>query len=180
MIILKNNGLNPDEDVTVAPVNDQSAIVAGIKRGKYDGSFYGVGIGDQAIPDGSAELWFSLANGDVDGFENMIGVVLITSSEFANENPEAVKAFHDTVADAQQMVEDDPKNAEKVLKNEVFTEMDPEVFDVSWSQAKTGYPERVYFTKDDWEHFVDTYQTSVDNDLSKIKYEDLVVPPARG
>lgn len=179
-LILEKYGLTPDEDVTIAPVNDQSAIVAGIRRGQYDGSFYGVGVADVNVADGSGELWMSLPRGDVEEFDDIVGVVLISSDTFVEENPETVEAFHATLADAQQMVEEDPEAAGESLRESTFPDLDEQVFDLSWEQALNGYPEGALFTEKNWEAFVDLYQPGSEKDYSQLSFEETVAEPTRG
>ncbi len=179
-LILEKYGLTPDEDVTIAPVNDQSAIVAGIRRGQYDGSFYGVGVADVNVADGSGELWMSLPRGDIEDFDDLVGVVLISSDTFVKENPEIVEAFHATLADAEAMVRDDPEAAGRALKESSFPDVGDEEFDLAWEQAQNGFPEGAYFTAANWETFMDLYQSSSEKDYTQLSYEETVATPARG
>ncbi|WP_181311712.1 ABC transporter substrate-binding protein [Nocardioides campestrisoli] len=179
-LILEKYGLTPDEDVTIAPVNDQSAIVAGIRRGQYDGSFYGVGVADVNVADGSGELWVSLPRGDVEEFDDVVGVVLISSDKFVEENPETVEAFHATLADAQKMVAEDPEAAGESLRKSAFPDLDEKVFEMSWEQSLGGYPEGALFTETNWNAFVDLYQPVSEKDYSQLSFADTVAEPTRG
>lgn len=178
--LVKKYGLDPDNDLSIVPVNDPSAIVAGIRQGQFDGSFFGVGIADMNIADGSGELWVSLPRGDVESFKDLVGVVLITTQDYLDKNPDAVAAVHASLADAQQRVEDNPEQVGKVLHEKTFPDLDRNVFDTAWAQAKGGFPDGANFTPKSWQVYKDLFQATSDKDFSVIKYEDLVAPPARG
>lgn len=178
--LVKQHGLDPDKDLSIVPVNDPSAIVAGIRQGRFDGSFFGVGIADVNIADGSGELWVSLPRGDVGSFKDLVGVVLITTQDYLEKNPDTVAAVHASLAEAQQRVKDNPEQVAKVLHDKTFPDLDRNVFDTAWAQAKGGFPEGANFTPESWQAYMDLFQATSDKDFSVIKYEDLVAPPARG
>ncbi|MFL4477307.1 ABC transporter substrate-binding protein [Paeniglutamicibacter sp. ORCA_105] len=178
--LVEKYGLNPDRDLSIVPVSDPSAIVAGIRQGKFDGSFFGVGIADVNIADGSGELWVSLPRGDVEAFDDLVGVVLVTTKKYLRENPKAVEAVHASLADAQRRVEADPIKVGEALHEKTFEKLDKDVFDAAWEQAKDGFPDGAAFTSENWQTYQDLFQPSSEKDFSVIKYEDLVAPPARG
>lgn len=178
--LVEKYGLDPDKDLNIVPVSDPSAIVAGIRQGKFDGSFFGVGIADVNIADGSGELWVSLPRGDVEAFNDLVGVVLVTTKKFLSENPDAVEAVHASLDDAQQRVEADPIKTGEALQEKTFKNLDKDVFDAAWDQAKGGFPDGAAFTSENWQTYQDLFQPSSEKDYSVIEYEDLVAPPARG
>jgi NitT/TauT family transport system substrate-binding protein len=178
--LVKQYGLDPDKDLNIVPVNDPSAIVAGIRQGRFDGSFFGVGIADVNIADGSGELWVSLPRGDIESFKDLVGVVLVATKDYLEKNPEAVAAFHASLADAQQRVEKNPGHVGQVLHDKTFTDLDKNVFDTAWEQAQGGFPPGANFTRDSWDVYKNLFQTTSEKDFSLIKYENLVAPPARG
>jgi NitT/TauT family transport system substrate-binding protein len=177
--LISKAGLDPDKDVEIAPVQDGSAIVAGIRAGKFDGSFFGVGVADANIADGSGKLWISLPRGDIKEFDKLVGVAIVTTQKFANEHPDEVAKFHAALSDAQEMVANDPKAAGESLRKYAFPKLGEKEFDIAWEQARTGYPAGVKFSRESWQVFVDLFQPFSKKDYSTISYEDLVAPPAR-
>lgn len=178
--LVSQQGLDPERDLDIVPVNDPSALVAGIRQGKFDGSFFGVGIADANIADGSGQLWLSLPRGDIEEFTDLVGVCIVTTREYAEKNPDAVEAFHASLAQAQQFVAEEPDAAGEALRANAFADLEEDVFDSAWEQARTGYPAGAVFTRANWDTYVDLFQSSTDKDLSAISYEDLVAEPARG
>lgn len=178
--MLEGAGLDPDTDVEFVPITDVGAVPAGISRGTYDGSFVAVGAGEVNISDGSGTLWLSIPRGDVEAFADYMGVVSFTTTRFAEENPDTVRAVHDALADAQQLVTDDPERVAEVLKETVFAEMDQAVFDVVWDQVKDAYPAGMDYTEKHWETFVSLFDESSDKDYASISYDDLVAESVRG
>ncbi len=178
--LVREQGLDPDKDLNIVPVNDTSALVSGIRQGQFDGSFFGVGIADANIADGSGTLWISLPRGDIEEFDDLIGVCIVSTREFVDNNPEVIEAFHAALADAQEFVASDPEAAGEALHANSFADLDADVFATSWEQARTGYPEGALFTRENWDTYVDLFGEATDKDLTSIDYEDFVAEPARG
>ncbi|GAB7099450.1 ABC transporter substrate-binding protein [Thermobifida fusca] len=178
--LVQQHGLDPDKDLNIVPVTDTSSIVAGIRQGKFDGSFFGVGVADANIADGSGTLWISLPRGDIEEFNELIGVCIVSTREFVDNNPEIVEAFHAALAEAQEFVASDPEAAGKALHENSFANLDADVFATAWEQAQTGYPEGVLFTRENWETYLELFGDASDKDLESIVYEDFVAEPARG
>ena len=178
--LVEQQGMDPDRDLSIVPVSDPSAIVAGIRRGQFDGSFFGTGIADSNVADGSGKLWLSLPRDNTAEFGDLVGVSMVVNKAYAESNPEVVAAFHKTMADTRELVATDPARAAEILKSDVFETLDPTVFDIAWEQARTGYPAGATFTPTQWDKYKELYGSASENDLDEVSYEDLVAPPARG
>lgn len=178
--LLADAGLDPDKDVELVPITDASAVPPGISQGSYDGSFMALGSGEVNVADGSGTLWLSLPQGEVPAFDDLVGVVSFTTTRFAEANPGVVKGVHNAFADAQQMSVDDPNKAAQVLKQSIFAELEPGVFDQIWNQAQGSYPEGMNFTRKNWQTFLDLFAEDSKKDYGSVEYADLVAEPGRG
>ncbi len=131
-------------------------------------------------PTAPETLWISLPRGDIEEFNELIGVCIVSTREFVDNNPEIVEAFHAALAEAQEFVASDPEAAGKALHENSFANLDADVFATAWEQAQTGYPEGVLFTRENWETYLELFGDASDKDLESIVYEDFVAEPARG
>jgi len=178
--ILETYGVDPDEDVTLVPLNDLGAVPAGLMQGTFDASFAAVGTGEVAVASGDAETWLSLPQGDIPEFEPYVGIVAYAGTEYIENNPEAVEATIAGLNDAQAMTVDDPDEAGALLKESIFAEMDDAVFEETWSQVEGSYIEGSTFTEENWQTIVDLFDETSDNDYAAMTYDDLVAEIARG
>lgn len=178
--ILETYGVDPDEDVTLVPLNDLGAVPAGLMQGTFDASFAAVGTGEVAVASGDAKTWLSLPQGDIPEFEPYVGIVAYAGTGYIEDNPEAVEATIAGLNDAQAMTVDDPDEAGALLKESIFAEMDDAVFEETWAQVEGSYIEGSKFTEQNWQTIVDLFDATSDNDYASMTYHDLVAEIARG
>ncbi|WP_327151070.1 ABC transporter substrate-binding protein [Nocardia sp. NBC_01329] len=139
--IVADGGLDPDKDVEIIGVQDPSAIVGGVKQGRFDGGFYGAGVIEANIASGEAQMWLSTARGDVDELlGHQIGMVMVTSKKTLANKPDLVRAMFDTVVDVEKSIANDPGAAGTLLRQNWFPDLDGKVFDLAWEQAQHAYP----------------------------------------
>jgi len=178
--ILETYGLDPDEDVTLVPLNDLGAVPAGLMQGTFDASFAAAGTGEVAVASGDAVTWLSLPQGDIPAFEPYVGIVAYAGTDYIENNPEAIDATFAALNDAQAMTVDDPDEAGALLKESIFAEMDDAVFEETWAQVEGSYIEGSKFTEENWQTIVDLFDETSDNDYASMTYDDLVAEIARG
>lgn len=78
------------------------------------------------------------------------------------------------------MTKEEPQKTGQILKNSIYSGMDQQVFDISWSEAVKAYHEGNLFTREDWNTFVDIFDPLSEHDYSSIDYEEIINPVARG
>lgn len=178
--LLKAYGLNPDKDLRIVGVQDTSAIVAGIKQGQFDGGFYGSGVMERNIADGEAALWVSIPRGDViDKLGDPVGAVVVTKRSLAEKNPELVGKVFDAIAATEKRIVDDPVKFGAELKGVLFPQMNQQVFDLAWEQARHAYPTDGKFTKANFDTMLSQLR-STGNDYSRLNYDRIVFAKAKG
>ncbi|NKY34678.1 ABC transporter substrate-binding protein [Nocardia speluncae] len=176
--IIVEGGLDPDKDVEIIGVQDPSAIVGGVKQGRFDGGFYGAGVLEANIADGDAQMWLSTPRGDMDDLlRDQIGMVMVTSKKTLENKPDLVRAMFDTVVDVEESIASDPAAAGELLKNDWFPELDTEVFDLAWEQAQHAYPVDGLVTEAQFDAILD-FMTTEDKKYT-LEYADSVYQGAR-
>ena len=179
-LMVASVGMSPSEDLTITGVNDTSAIIAGLRQGQFDGAFYGSGVIENNIADGSAELWISLPRGDVPVFEDLVGMTIVTSQETAEQDPELVASVHAAMADAVAAIEERPDEVGEVLKEDWFPDLDQEVFDLAWAEAQYAYPSGATFTQANFDKLTGILSQALGNDYSDLAYDQIVHEAAQG
>lgn len=178
--LLTSNGIDVENDITLVPINDLGSVPAGLIQGTYDAAFASAETGGVAVSSGDAVTWISLPRGDVPEYEDYVGLVLYSSRDFIAENPEVIEGVVATLHDAETMARENPDEAGQILKDGIFADMDPAVFDDAWSQVHASFHQGEKFTKENWETIVRLFDEGSENDYSALVYEDIVIELARG
>lgn len=177
--LVRKAGLDPEKDLKIIGVQDPSAIVGGLKQGRFDAGFYGVGVIEANIAAGDAELWVSSARGDVTELVgDQMGMVMVTSKKTLADRPKVVSAMFDAMVDTEQFIANEPEAAGDALQKAWFPDLDQKVFDLSWEQASEAYPSDGAFTKAQFETAIDVMKGS-GKDYT-IDYGDAVYAKAQG
>lgn len=175
-MILGAAGLDPNKDVKIIGVQDPSAIVGGVKQGRFDGGFYGSGVLEANIAANEAQLWISTPRGDVESLLGVqVGMVMVTKRETLEQRPDVVKSMFDAVVEAERRIEEEPEEVGKNLKENWFKDLDASIFDLAWEQAQHAYPSGGLVPQDAFEALVGLMEKasgkSLDVDYSKVVYE---------
>lgn len=178
-MILGAAGLNPDKDVKIVGVQDPSAIVGGVKQGRFDAGFYGSGVLEANIAADEAELWVSTARGDVDSLLGVqVGMVMVTKRSTLEEDPDLVRSMFDSVVDVEGRIEQDPEEVGENLKENWFEELDDKIFDLSWEQAQKAYPSEGLVPEKGLNSLISLMERAMDSKLD-IDYSKVVYEPAQ-
>lgn len=175
--ILSAAGMDPDKDVEIVGVQDPSAIVGGIKQGRFDAGFYGSGVIEANIAAGDAELWISTARGDVtDLVGDQVGGVMVTSKRTLAKRPDVVSRMFDAVVETEQLIAEDPATAGAELKKTWFPDLDQRTFDIAWGEAQHAYPADGRLSTEQFDTLLDLLSKSgKDYDVS---YDDVIYEKA--
>lgn len=176
--IISAAGMDPDKDVKIVGVQDPSAIVGGIKQGRFDAGFYGSGVIEANIAAGEAELWISTARGDVtDLVGDQVGGVMVTSRRILEKKPKTVSRMFDAIVETEKLIADDPTTAGTELKKGWFPDLDQKVYDLAWEQAQHAYPVDGRLTPKQFDTLIDLL--SRDGKEYDVSYDDVVYEKAR-
>lgn len=176
--ILQRFGLDPESDVTIVP-SEPAAIVAGIRDGLYDGGFWSIGVLQQNFADGSAEPWISVPDGDVEGYDEFFQAVMITSESTVTEDPELVESFIAAMRDAGDVIEQESDRAKDAVNDRFFSELDADVFELTWQAAVPAFVLDATITRSGLETHLELQAELEDADYSQVSYEDHVHPAVR-
>lgn len=175
-LILDSVGLDADTDVNMIPLRDMSGVVAvGLEQGTYDAAFSPLGTTEPAIASGAAVVLGSVPQGDFPSLDNLVGPVLVATTDFVENNPETVDAVLATLEDARDAIVAQPDEVGVLLKEQMFPEMDQAVFDAAWPQAAAGFVDwDVEFGQDRWDMLVEDFSDVSVYDYSSMSFEEIV------
>lgn len=178
--ILEMYGLDADTDVTLVPLNDLGAVPSGLIEGTYEASFAAIGNGEVAVASGDAVTWVSLPEGEIDLLDQFQGIVAYASTDYIENNPEAIEGVVASLNEAQEVAATDPDRAAARLQETVFEAMDDEIFQTTWEQVHDAYTPGSQFTEENWEVYKELFDETSEHEYEEIQYSDLIADIARG
>jgi NitT/TauT family transport system substrate-binding protein len=179
-LLLASYGLDPNNDVTITGVNETSAIISGLRQGRFDAAFYGSGVLEHNIADDTAQLWVSAPQGEAEIFQDLVGAIVVTQPSMLEENPEMVRAVHAAFADAIQAIADRPDEVGEALHADWFEELPDDVWQIAWDEAQYAYPDGATFSRSNLDKLTGILERALGNDYSGLVYEDIVLEDAQG
>jgi NitT/TauT family transport system substrate-binding protein len=137
---LNEYGLNADRDVTLRAIPDPTAMVAALRQGQIDGFDYAPPFTSSTVADGTATLWVDFIAGDVPKFAQMPAGALVTTKQFAQAHPQAVKNFLKGLQRGYDDLSNDPVAAEQFMAGtQYFTATDPQLFKAGFQAYAPAY-----------------------------------------
>jgi len=144
---LKQNGIDPDNDVRLVGMADSSALITGIEQGRFDAIVSASGVVEEALALGAGQILFSGSRGDIPGGETSVVAVVVARSDTVANNPKLVEAYRAAMSDSLKAVREDHSATGKLLKEKYFSKMDPTVWDALWTNSAQAFPEQLTFSK---------------------------------
>ena len=181
MVLLRSVGLDPETDLTIAPISDNNAVAAGLKQGTYDAAFASMGAGEVAVADGDAITLGSIPAGDFPVFDDYVGAVLVAPVRLIESNPDLIRRVRATFIDAQNMAVNRSAEAAAALKANSLSALPSAVFDICWAgmaSALTVSPELTY-TQQNWEKYVSLFSEYTEADYSSLDLDGVVAKVAQ-
>ncbi|WP_243855177.1 ABC transporter substrate-binding protein [Diaminobutyricimonas sp. TR449] len=173
--ILADAGLDPDVDVNIVPLADTSgAVAAGLENGVYDATFGPMGSGEAAVLRDKAKTILSVPAGEAEVLEGNINSVFVAPTKLIEEQPELVQRIRDAFRAATNLVEDNPEIARGLIRDNIYPDMEEELFEASWQMTRVGYPKDATYAEENWTSFVRIYDPLSDHDYASLKFKDVV------
>jgi NitT/TauT family transport system substrate-binding protein len=136
---LAEYGVNPDSDLTIQPVQDGPSLAAALRVNQVDGIAFSPPDSVVGVADGTAQIWISYPRGDVPAFAGMPLTDIVTSRQYLEENPEAVRRMLKALWRASEDIKNDPEAVRPVVKERFFPDLDQAVYDQSFDAVLPGF-----------------------------------------
>ncbi len=132
-------GYKPDQDVTIVPVGNSSAILASFSRQRIDAFILSSPTPEVAEQQHGGKTLVGFAKGEFDPLRHFLYSCLAARSDWLKQNPDKARRVVRAIASALAVIRDNPEQAKAALKP-YFKNIDPKVFDASFRNNLPAYP----------------------------------------
>jgi NitT/TauT family transport system substrate-binding protein len=175
---LKQYGLSPDRDVRLVGIAESSALISGIKMGRFDAIVSASGVVEQAIAQNAGILWFSAARGDIPVPESPLVSVIVTRTDTIARHRDHVDALLAALSGALNAVRNEHTATGQLLKEAYFQKLDPAVWDMVWNAATLAYPPNLMFPRAAYDYWIANDPKGADS-FRNLNYQQIVYAPAQ-
>lgn len=116
---LRSVGLNPERDVEIVPLDSAPALLAALEEGQIDAYQLSPPTPYVAAEEGFGVVLVDGPKGEVPEFENFSYTAWGTTRSWAEDNPEAAKAFSRAIAKATEKVKSSPDQVSEQVLDDV-------------------------------------------------------------
>lgn len=125
--IVAQAGLVAGKDVQIVGVGTGPAALAALERGKVDGVIHISPVPEQAVHNGTGVMLFNNSAGEIPELRDFLGLALVTTKDYAQENPEVVRRMNRAILRANRWVRDHtPAETAQILRG-FIPGIEPEV-----------------------------------------------------
>lgn len=143
------------EDMTYQPLTDLAAMNASIGRGRIDMATWSLGGMSPSLNDGSAQVWISLARGDVPDLATLPNVASFGRTAWIEENREPLQRVQAALVDVLDALRADPVGYGAAFKARYLEAMDPAVWENDLVATLPAFIDDMEGRCEDWDFWVD-------------------------
>jgi len=136
---LRNNGLDPQKDVRIAPVGSTTALIGSFEQKRIDGFAFSSPASDMAIEKFGGLMVVNYAQGEYEPLRGFLYLGLIARTEWLNENPDRAARTVRVFAKALRLIKEKPDEARAAVRT-FFTEMDEQAFNQGFAANAAAVP----------------------------------------
>lgn len=155
-------GLDPDVDLTIQSINDGPAIVTALREGQADGINFGAPEGVRPISEGFGQLWINFPAGEIPSVAELPYIDIATSTEYLEENPEAVRRFLRAVWRASDDIQERPDHVADVVKRDWFEELDADLFQAAFDAVLPAFQQGLIITPQGYDTLTTIYNAAAE------------------
>jgi NitT/TauT family transport system substrate-binding protein len=141
--VLKQNGLDPDKDVTIVGLGNDGMLPA-FQAGQVDAYLNSSPTTEQGIAAGGS-WWFRPSQGEVPQLNGFIYTTLIARPDYIKQNPKIAEAVARAMTKALAMLRTDEAKSLEVLAK--YVKITPELLKASLKNNVAGYPKDAVITE---------------------------------
>ncbi|NTJ12015.1 ABC transporter substrate-binding protein [Rhizobium lusitanum] len=175
---LKENGVDPDNDVRLVGMADSSALISGMEQGRFDAIVSASGVVEEAVALNAGQILFSGARGDIPGDESSVIAVIVARSDTVQNHPDWVKAYRAAMSDGLKAIREDHAETGRLLKEKYFSKMDPKVWGELWDNSADAFPKELTFSKSAFDFWIGI-DPKGPGSYSTVDYATVTVPEAQ-
>lgn len=149
--VLKQNGLDPDKDVTIVGLGNEGMLPAFL-AGQVDAYLNSSPTTEQGIAAGGS-WWFRPSQGEVPQLNGFVYTTLIARPDYMRQSPKVAEAVARAMTKALTMLRSDEAKSLEVLAK--YVKITPELLKASLKNNVAGYPKDAVITEAGYKQNVD-------------------------
>jgi NitT/TauT family transport system substrate-binding protein len=134
---LEEYGLDPDQDVTLQPLQEAASMLASARQGKIDGLLFTPPTPYSLVEQGGVE-WINYAKGDVPATSGSYQLDLVASDDYVKDNKDTIEKFLRAVNRAEKLIQSDPDQAAGFAR-ETFADLSEGLYQQSFDSVATAF-----------------------------------------
>jgi NitT/TauT family transport system substrate-binding protein len=136
---LRNGGIDPDREVTIAPVGAAAAQLGAFEQKRTDGFVWSSPVTEQAMERLGAVEVINYTRGDDEAVRGFMFLGLISRTAWLKEHPALAVAIVRAIWRAEKLIAEKPDEAREAIRP-VFKAMDAKLFDIGFAANAQAIP----------------------------------------
>lgn len=132
-------GYEPDEDVTIVPVGNGTAMLASFSQDRIDGFILSSPTPETAVAKYEGKILVPFAKGEFEPLQHFLYSCLAARADWLEQNPETARRIVRAIAAALTLIHENPDEAKAALRPH-FSKLDADVFSASFDNNLSAYP----------------------------------------
>jgi len=146
--LMTEAGLNPQRDATLVQIGGVAALSAAFRSGKIDAFMLSPPLPQALERDGYGTIVLHNTAGELPSLTDITYMALFTSKDFANKNPEAVKAYVQGISEAVHWIKANREEAIKMMRAKWFKDTPADALNISFDRLLPAMSDSGVFSEE--------------------------------
>jgi len=161
--LMTEAGLNPERDATLVQIGGVAALSAAFRSGKIDGFMLSPPLPQTLERDGFGSIIIHNTADELPSLSGITYIALFTSKDYADKNPQAVKAYAQGISEAVHWIKANRAEAVKMLSEKWFKDTPEEAMRISMDSLLPAFSDSGVFTEEGLLKVKHVYETAGEN-----------------
>ena len=158
--IMIEAGLNPQQDATLVQIGGVAALSAAFRSGKIDAFMLSPPLPQTLEREGYGTIVIHNTAGELSSLKDITYMALLTSKEFAEKNPAAIKAYTQGIQEGVRWIKNNRAEALKLLHAKWFKDTTDDALAISLDRLLPGLSDSGEFSEAGLRKVQRVYQTA--------------------
>jgi NitT/TauT family transport system substrate-binding protein len=136
---LRQGGINPDREATIAPVGAAAALMGAFEQKRIDGFVWSSPVTEQAQQTLGAVEIVSYTRGDDEAVRGFMFLALISKTAWLKAEPALAAGVVRAMWRAEKLIHENPADAQEAIRP-IFKSMDPKLYELGFSRNAYAVP----------------------------------------
>ena len=152
--------LDPERDATLVQIGGVAALSAAFRSGKIDGFMLSPPLPQTLERDGYGSIIIHNTASELPSLSGITYIALFTSKDYADKNPQAVRAYAQGISDAVHWIKENRAEAIKILSEKWFKDTPEEAMRISMDSLLPAFSDSGVLTKEGLLKVKHVYETA--------------------